>query len=151
MRLSDLPTPPPGPFTGVPTPRAAPPTRPGLVTGAAAVMLVAGFLNLLVGLISLSGGTEFVVPGGGRVGGGLVALFLVVNGALQLLDGWLVFRLRPAGRILGIALASLGIVVGLLQLGSAGITGILSMLLNAFVLYGLLAYSFVFEQASSAR
>lgn len=121
------------------------------MTGAAAIMLVAGFLNLLVGVISLSGGTEFLVPGGGRIGGGLVAVFLVANGALQLLAGWLVFRLRPAGRILGIALASLGIVVGLLQLGSAGITGVLSMLLNAFVLYGLLAYSFVFEQASSAR
>jgi hypothetical protein len=48
-------------------------------------------------------------------------------------------------------LAVLGIVAGLLQLGSAGVTGILSMLLNAFVLYGLLVYAFVFEQASSAR
>lgn len=151
MRLSDLPTPPPDPFPGLPTPRAAPPTRPGLVTGAAAIMLVAGFLNLLVGVISLSGGTEFVIPGGGRVGGDLVAVFLVAGGVLQLLTGWLVFRLRPAGRILGIVLASMGIVVGLLQLGSAGVTGVLSMLLNAFVLYGLLAYSFVFEQASSAR
>jgi hypothetical protein len=72
-------------------------------------------------------------------------------GVLQALAGFLVLRLRPAGRVLGIVLASLGIVAGLLQLRSAGVTGLLSMLLNGFVLYGLLAYSFVFEQAASAR
>ena len=148
--MSDQPTPPRDPYPWLPTPRAAPPTRPGLVTGAAAIMLVAGSLNLLVGAISLGGGATFAVPGG-RVGGGLVAFPLMVNGALQLVAGWLVLRLRPSGRILGIVLASAGILVALLQLGSAGVTGVLSMLLNAFVLYGLLAYSFVFEQARSDR
>jgi hypothetical protein len=148
--MSDVPPPPRDPYPSVPAPRPAPPTRPGLVTGAAAILLVSGFLNVLVGVISLDGGATFVVPGG-RVGGGPVAVALVAMGALQLVAGWLVLRLRPAGRILGIVLAVLGIVGGLLQLGSAGVTGILSMLLNAFVLYGLIVYAFVFEQASSAR
>lgn len=149
--MSDVPPPPREPYPSVPTPRPATPTRPGSVTGAAAVMLVSGSLNLLVGAISLSGGATFVVPGGGRVGGGLVAGSLVAFGALQLVAGWLVLRMRPAGRVLGIVLSTLGIVAGLLQLGSTGVTGVLSILLNAFVLYGLLAYGFVFEQASSSR
>jgi hypothetical protein len=138
------------PYPAVPTPRPAAPTRPGLVTGAGAILLVSGFLNLLVGAISAQGGATFVMPGGG-VGGDAVAFVLVGMGVLQLLAGWLVLRLRQAGRILAIVLATLGIVAGLLQLGSSGATGLLSILLNAFVLYGVLAYAFVFEQASSAR
>ncbi len=146
----DLPPPPrhPDPFTL--TPRPARPTRPGLVTGAGAILLVSGFLNVLVGLLSSQGGARFLVPGG-QVGGRAVAVALLVVGGLQLLAGWLVLRLRQAGRILGIVLATLGIVAALFQLGSAGATGLLSIVLNGFVLYGLLAYGFVFEQASSAR
>jgi hypothetical protein len=103
-----------------------------------------------VGGISLQGDATFVVSGG-EVGGGAFATALLIVGAVQLFAGWLVLRLRPAGRVLGIVLAALGIVGGLLQLNTAGATGLLSMLLNGFVLYGLLMYSFVFRQASSAR
>ncbi|HET9672005.1 MAG TPA: hypothetical protein VFQ40_04065 [Actinomycetota bacterium] len=148
--MADLPPAPRDPFPGVPTPRPARPTRPGMVTGAAAIMLVAGSLNLLIGVITLNDGATFVLPQG-DVGRGPVATYLIVGGLLQLLAGWLILRLRPAGRILGVGLAALGIVAGLLQLGSAGVTGVLAMLLYAFVLYGLLAYSFVFEQAARAR
>jgi hypothetical protein len=135
---------------GVPSPRPAAPRRPGIVTGAAAILLVAGTLYLLVGLISLAGGTTFVV-GGNDVEGALVSVVLLVGGAFQVLAGWLVLGLRPAGRILGIVVATLGIVGGLLQLGSNGATGVLAMLLDAFVLYALLTYGFVFEQASATR
>jgi hypothetical protein len=135
---------------GVPTPRPAPPRRPGIVTGAAAILLVAGVLYLLVGLISLAGGTTFVVAGN-DVEGASVSIVLLVGGTLQLLAGWLVLRLRPAGRILGIVVATLGIAGGLLQLGSDGTTGVLAMLLDAFVLYALLTYGFVFEQAATTR
>jgi hypothetical protein len=105
---------------------------------------------VLVGVLSTQGGATFVVPGG-RVGGDAVGVVLLAMGALQLVTGWLVLRLRQAGRILGVVLAVLGIVGALLQIGSAGVAGLLSIVLNAFVLYGLLAYAFVFEQASSAR
>ena len=107
--MSDLPPSPRDPYPAVPTPRPAPPTRAGLVTGAAAILLVSGFLNVLVGVISARDGATFAVPGG-EVGGGAIAVALLVLGALQLVAGWLVLRLRSAGRILGIVLASLGIV-----------------------------------------
>ena len=62
--------------------------------------------------------------------------------------GWLVLRLRPAGRVLGIVLASIGIVTGLVQIGSTGGAGLLAIALNAFVLYGLFTYGFVFKTGS---
>jgi hypothetical protein len=61
----------------------------------------------------------------------------------------LVLRLRPAGRILGIVLASFGILTGLAQLRSTGSSGFLALALNAFVLYGLLTYGYVFKTERS--
>lgn len=121
--------------------------RPGAVTGAAGILMVAGALSVFVGLIGVSGdGVDIDLPflrGGSAER--LVALGLIVQGALALVAGWLVLRLRPAGRILGIVLASFGILTGLLQLRSTGSSGLLALALNAFVLYGLLTYGFVFE------
>jgi hypothetical protein len=121
-----------------------------VVTGAAVILLVSGALNLIVGLIALNGDARFSLPAG-DVGARVIGAVLLISGGLQVLAGWLVLRLRPGGRVLGIVLASLGILGGLLQIRSAGTTGLLAMLLNGFVLYGLIAFGFVFEQASSAR
>jgi hypothetical protein len=80
-----------------------------------------------------------------------VGLGLVVQGALSLLAGVLVLRLRPAGRILGIVIASLGLLSGLATLRSAGSSGLLALALDGFVLYALLAYGFVFRDRAGAR
>jgi hypothetical protein len=66
-------------------------------------------------------------------------------GAVDLLAGWLVLRLSPAGRVLGIVIAVIGLLAGFAQLGQSGASGLLSLVLYAFVLYGLLAYGFVFR------
>ncbi|HEV2950809.1 MAG TPA: hypothetical protein VGZ51_01800, partial [Actinomycetota bacterium] len=54
--MSDLP-PPPLDRTGVPTPRplTGPSRRPGPVTGAAAILMIAGALSLVAGLLWASG------------------------------------------------------------------------------------------------
>ena len=75
--------------------------------------------------------------------------FLV--GGLDLLAGWLVLRLNPAGRVLGIVIAVIGLLSGLAQLRQSGFSGLLQLALYAFVLYGLLAYGFVFKQQLRAR
>jgi hypothetical protein len=115
--------------------------------------MVAGALSLLVGLVGVSGGRlDLELPLlEGRSAERIFTFALVVQGALALVTGWLVLRLRPAARILGIVLASLGIVAGLAQLGSTGTSGLLALALNAFVLYGLLAYGFVFRSGPSPR
>lgn len=151
--MSDLPPPPRDPDAAVPVPRpaAGPVRRPGPVTGAAGVLLVAGALSLIVGLMGVSGDRVNIDPPflEGESAERIAAFGLIVQGALALVAGWLVLRLRPAGRILGIVLASLGILTGLAQLRDTGSSGFLALALNAFVLYGLLTYGFVFKTARS--
>ena len=123
-----------------------------MVTYAALILLISGALSVLIGVVSLSGDTRLLVPGDeGVISEEVAALYLIVSGALLLVAGWLVLRLRPAGRVLGIVLASIGIVTGLVQVGSTGGAGLLAIALNAFVLYGLFTYGFVFKAGQSPR
>jgi hypothetical protein len=151
--MSDLP-PPPLEHPGVPAPMpmTGPARRPGPVTGAAAVLMVAGALSLVAGLLWASGdrvniNLPFLEGDFERI----AALGLVLQGGLALLAGWLVLRLRPAGRVLGIVLSSLAIVAGLTQLRSGGSSGLLGLALNAFVLYALFTYGFVFKTGQPPR
>jgi hypothetical protein len=123
-----------------------------MVTYAALILLISGALSLLFGTVALSGDTRLLVPGDeGVISEEVAAFYLIVSGGLLLVAGWLVLRLRPAGRLLGIVLASIGIVTGLVQIGSTGGAGLLAIALNAFVLYGLFTYGFVFKTGQSPR
>jgi hypothetical protein len=121
-----------------------------MVTYAGLILLISGALSMLFGIVSLSGDTRLLVPGDeGVISEEVAAFYLIVSGGLLLVAGWLVLRLRPAGRVLGIVLASIGIVTGLVQIGSTGGAGLLAIALNAFVLYGLFTYGFVFKNERS--
>jgi hypothetical protein len=123
-----------------------------MVTYAGLILLISGALSALFGVVSLSSNTRLLVPGReGAVSEEVVAVYLIISGGLSLLAGWLVLRLRPAGRLLGLVLASLGIVTGLVQIGSTGGPGLLAIALNAFVLYGLFTFGFVFKPGPSSR
>jgi hypothetical protein len=123
-----------------------------MVTYAVLILLISGALSVLFGIVSLSGDTRLLVPGDeGVISEEVAAFYLIVSGGLLLVAGWLVLRLRPAGRLLGIVLASIGIVTGLVQIGSTGGAGLLAIALNAFVLYGLFTYGFVFKTGQSPR
>lgn len=130
-----------------------PARRPGPVTGAAGVLMVAGALSLVVGLMGVSGDRVNIdLPFLESASAERIAAFwLVLQGGLSLVAGWLVLRLRPAGRVLGIVVASLGILTGLAQLRGSGSSGLLGLALDAFVLYGLFAYGFVFKTGPSPR
>jgi hypothetical protein len=152
--MSDIPPPPPlDPRPSVPTPRPAPTVRPGLITLAGLILGIAGVLSLIVGLVGLTGDRlDIDLPLSEGPSMARVAAFgLAVQGALFLLAGWWVLRLRPAGRILGIVLASFSIVVSLTQIGNTETAGVLAIVLDGFVLYALIAYGFVFKQQPPAR
>jgi hypothetical protein len=154
--MNDIPPPPsPGTEPGVPTPRPAalPTSRPAAVTGAAAILLIAGVFVSIFGLMGLAGdGVDIDAPFlEGEAAGRIVALVLVVQGIFSLLAGWLILRLRPAGRVLGIVLALLGIVSGLAQLRSTGSAGFLTFALDAFVIYALVTYGFLFKAREIPR
>lgn len=148
--MSDIPPPPPWDPAGVPTPRAAPATRPPMVTYAGLILLISGALSLLFGIVTLTSDARLLVPEG-AISEELVAVYLVISGALALVAGSLVLRLRPAGRVLGIVLATLGIVTGLVQIGDTGGPGMLAIALNVFVLYGMFTYGFVFKDRPPPR
>jgi hypothetical protein len=121
-----------------------------MVTYAGLILLISGALSLVVGIMSMSSDTRLEIPGGeGVLSEEVVAAYLVITGALSLLAGWLVLRLRPAGRTLGIVLASLGIVTALVQIRGTGGSGLLAIVLDAFILYGLFTYGFVFKAGRS--
>jgi hypothetical protein len=148
--MNDIPPPSSDPVPGMPTPRPAtrPTSRPPALTGAALILMIAGALLLYFGAMDLTGnGVDIDTPFlDGEDAGRVIAVILIAQGGLSLLAGWWVFRLRPAGRILGIVLTVFGIVSALAQLRRSGSSGFLTLALDAFVLYALLTYGFLFKQ-----
>jgi hypothetical protein len=100
----------------------------------AAVVLFAGalFAVLYVVLLLPFASSEK----GSSVSGALVG-FLLVYGSLQAVAGVLVLLLRPSGRWLGIVLAVVGIGLGIARASSTPASGLVTILLNAFVIYAL--------------
>lgn len=100
----------------------------------AAVVLFAGalFAVLYVVLLLPFASSEK----GSSVSGALVG-FLLVYGSLQAVAGVLVLLLRQSGRWLGIVLAVVGIGLGIARAASTPASGLVTILLNAFVIYAL--------------
>ena len=153
--MNDIPPPSSDPVPGVPTPRPAtrPTSRPPALTGAALILMIAGALLLYFGAMDLTGnGVDIDTPFlDGEEAGRVIAVILIAQGGLSLLAGWWVLRLRSAGRILGIVLTVVGIVSALAQLRRSGSSGFLTLALDAFVLYALLTYGFLFKKRSPDR
>lgn len=152
--------PPPGsPPPGYQWAAAGPPTRPGMVTGAAIVLLVLGVLTAILGLFALLAASIFTsgmqIPGMEQFGenatgaiGGVVAIFggvIIVFGVLQVVSGINLFSARSWARILGIVLCVIGALFGLLALVPSGnasaqgspIFGLILLLANGFVVWAL--------------
>jgi hypothetical protein len=100
----------------------------------AAVVLFAGalFAVLYVVLLLPFASSER----GSSVSSALVG-FLLVYGSLQAVAGVLVLLLRQSGRWLGIVLAVVGIGLGIARASSTPASGLVTILLNAFVIYAL--------------
>jgi hypothetical protein len=117
-----------------------------MVTAAGTILIVAGALVVAGGFVILNQRGDLALPGlSGRDVATTAAIVTFVFGGLHILAGWLVLRLSPGGRVLGIVIAVIGILGGLAQLRQSGSSGLLSLALYAFVLYGLLAFGFVFR------
>jgi hypothetical protein len=116
------------------------------VTAAGTILIVLGALGVLVGLILIVSrdamGAEDLIPEDALLAVGIASMVL---SGLQVVAGALVLRRSNAGRVLGIALAGLGVIGGIGSLGSAGVSAAIALLLNGLVLYGLLAFSRAFR------
>jgi hypothetical protein len=142
---SDLP-PPPGDASGAAPAATTADERPGWVTASGAILIVLGALGILIGVVlALSRnamGVEELVPRDAVVAVGISTMVL---SALELLAGVLVLRRSNAGRVLGIALAGLGVLGGIAGLASEGSAAV-GLVLNGLILYGLLAHARAFRR-----
>ena len=100
----------------------------------AAVVLFAGALFAVLYVVLL---LPFASSDRGSSVSGVLVGFLVVYGALQALAGVLVLLLRQRGRWLGIVLAVVGIGIGIARASSTPASGLVTILLNGFVIYAL--------------
>ena len=137
-RLPD-PTAPGGPGSGPPIPPrlARPgPVRNNLVTTAGAVLVVVGAFGALASVLAVAPSDGLRLLGADLDGETAASVFLVLA-AVYALAGILVLTRRPIGRPLGFAVGVLALVIGLAQLPSAGINGIPTLGVAAFVIYAL--------------
>jgi hypothetical protein len=107
----------------VPQPMATPGRRTPTITVAAVVLGFSGLLPLL-SVLAFSPSTE-------------TAIGLIVLGIAELLGAALVALLHPFGRILGVALGCVGLVIGLLTARSSPANGLVTMGLNEYVIYAM--------------
>lgn len=131
-----------------------PVARPPLVSVAGILLIVVGALGMLGGLslmvaraqdlASLS--SRFANVDLARMARG-IGVVAIVLGALEVLAGILVLRRSNGGRILGIALAIVGLIGGFGTVAGGGGGGMLVLVMNGFVVYVLFAFGHVFDRA----
>lgn len=77
----------------------------------------------------------------------MVGVLLLVLAALELIAGLLVLRLSAAGRALGMVLAGVGLLLGLVALVDGQGTAILGMGMSLFLIYAFTTTGDVFARA----
>jgi hypothetical protein len=124
--------------SGVPRPPPGPRRRTPVVTAAGGMLIVAGALTLLAGLIVVLAGSDVLVNGE-EVGGGTrtLATLVVVLGAVDVVAGILVLRLVAIGRSLGMGLAGITALVGLVSLIQGNPRAVLQVLLGGLTIWAL--------------
>jgi hypothetical protein len=112
------------------------PARNNLVTTAGVVLVMVGAFVALAAVLAVAPSEGLDLFGADLDGGTAAAVFLGLA-ALYVATGLLVALRRPIGRPLGFAVGALAFLIGLAQLPSAGINGIPTIGVAAFVLYAL--------------
>ena len=114
-----------------PLPSRSSSRSPSVVT-AAVVLLVSALLNVLAAVVFHPSAAA--------------TAFYLVLGVVQLIAGGLVLARLPAGRWLGITLGAVGIAVGVAIMSRNAINGLITVLLNGFVIYALAAFGSAFRR-----
>lgn len=128
-----------GSAPGSPTPpRLARPVggRNNLVTTAGIVLVVVGAFVALASVLAVAPSDGLELFGADLDGDTAAAVFLALA-AIYALAGILVLTRRPMGRPLGLVVGVIALVIGFAQLPSAGVNGIPTVGVAAFVLYAL--------------
>lgn len=123
---------------------AGSPARPQMVTAAAVLLFIGGGLGLLAGLLAVTGGGIL----GGSLGGLAIVLGLIslAVGGLEIYAGVQVLALKEQGRMLGLALAGIGALLSLVQIGASPGSSIIGIAINGFIIYALVTNASAFRR-----
>jgi len=102
-----------------------------LITATVVLFAGAAFAVLYVAVL-----VPFASSSGASISG-VAIVFLITYGVAQAAAAVLVLLLLPAGRWFGILVGAIGIVLGLVRATSTPASGLVSILLSAFVIYAL--------------
>lgn len=108
--------------------------RPGLVTAAAVITLIEAVILILGFVLVVAAGTALR---GGGVGVGVGVVFLII-GAVYIWGGVGILRGSNAARLVVGVLAAIGILLGIYSIARGSGASIISIALDAFLVYVLL-------------
>lgn len=111
--------------------------RTGVVVLATAFILLAGFFNLISGVAAFADDQRFATEE--LLFGSLTlwGIFWVLLGGLQVLIGVLLFQQKPAGAVLGIAVAIINASLHLMFVGAYPIWSLTIIAIDAAVIWAL--------------
>ena len=109
--------------------------RPAAVTIAGVLLIVAGGFAALAGLLIVLTGDGATIEGFGAGEPTLAMVLALVLAVLEIVSGLLVLRVTPAGRTLGMVVAGIGIVGGLIAIASP--QGVVTVAIFGFVVFAL--------------
>jgi hypothetical protein len=117
------------------SPLAEPRRRPVAVTVAGALLIVAGGFAALASVLILLVGDGATIEGIGGETAAVAVIVSLVLASAEILAGVFVLRCLPLGRIVGIVVASLGILSGLVTIRTP--QGLVAVAIFGFVAYAL--------------
>lgn len=124
--------------------------RTGVVVLATAFILMAGVFNLISGVAAIADDQRFAVDE--LLFGNLTlwGVFWLLLGGLQLLVGVLLFQQKPAGAVLGIAIAIVNASLHLMFVGAYPIWSLTIIAIDAAVIWALTTHP-AFEEKPVQR
>lgn len=120
--------------------------RTGVVVLATAFVLLAGFFNVIAGIAAIADDQRYVES---ELLFGSLALwgvFWLLLGGLQVLIGVLLFQQKPAGAVLGIAVAIINASLHLMFVGAYPIWSLTIIAIDAAVIWALTTHPAFAEQ-----
>jgi hypothetical protein len=126
-------------------PAQIPTVGTGWATFAGVLFLVAGVWNVVAGWAALVRKEYFSEASLLYHDLQVVGWVWLGIGVIQVLASYLIFARRPIGRVLGVVLAALSMLVWFFTIGAYPMWAMMVVAIDAFVIYGLTAHGEVFE------
>jgi hypothetical protein len=127
-------------ITSAPSPTPQSKQRSGAVTFAGVIVVLAGAMNLLDGIVALVNGEYFRVES--LLFGDITAwgVFWLFSGVLLLFSGWLILRRSTFGVVYGVTVAGLNALAQLMFLSAYPAWSVAAIVVDGLIIWALTAH-----------